>query len=84
MLDCFTCLIKNFFIYQEIASSRLDKGEKQRKLKALLIDTIRLLFDTPVAYYFTFPGKINGKTAGILGTATSLIGMYQMWPSPEP
>lgn len=49
-------------------------------MKDLTIDTVRLLLDTPVAYYFTFPGKINGKVAGMLGAATSLIGIYQMWP----
>ncbi len=48
----------------------------------MIIDTVRLILDTPVAYYFTFPGKINGKTAGLLGTVTSIIGMYQMWPEP--
>jgi hypothetical protein len=75
-------LIKNYVIYSEIQSSKLSKESKSKKLNDLLIDTVRLLLDTPVAYYFTFPGKINGKTAGILGTLTSLIGMYQMWPAP--
>ncbi len=46
----------------------------------LAIDTFRLALDTPVAYYFTFPGKIDGKVAGMLGAVTSLIGIYQMWP----
>lgn len=82
LLDCITCLIKNFVIYREIEASKLSKGEKAKKLRDLLIDTIRLILDTPVAYYFTFPGKINGKTAGLLGTVTSIIGMYQMWPTP--
>ena len=34
----------------------------------------------PVAYSFTFPGSVDGKIAGILGTFTSAVGIYQMWP----
>lgn len=34
----------------------------------------------PVAYSFTFPGSVDGKIAGLLGTFTSAIGIYQMWP----
>jgi hypothetical protein len=59
-------------------------SDKKKKLNQLIIDTVRLILDTPVAFYFTFPGKINGKTAGLLGTITSIIGMYQMWPEPAP
>jgi hypothetical protein len=66
------------------SESSLNEAKRNNKMKGLAIDTVRLVLDTPVAYYFTFPGKINGKTAGILGTITSIIGMYQMWPEPSP
>lgn len=47
--------------------------------KALLIDFVRVLCDFVVSYSFVRPGKVNGKTVGLLGTVTSLIGIYQMW-----
>jgi hypothetical protein len=34
----------------------------------------------PVAYSFTFPGSVDGKITGLLGTFTSAVGIYQMWP----
>ena len=39
----------------------------------------RVVLDTPVAYSFVKPGSIDGKLVGLLGTATSLLGIYQMW-----
>ena len=39
----------------------------------------RVLCDTPVAYSFVKPGSVDGKIVGLLGTLTSIIGIYQMW-----
>ena len=57
------------------------QNEKERKtqLKALIIDSVRLLLDLPVAYSFLHPGSVSGKKVGALGTITSAIGLYQMW-----
>ena len=80
-MDCLTCLVKNAAIYQNYVEFRLIQKpeEKKNKTKALTIDTVRVLCDIPVALSFVKPGSVNGKTAGLLGTLTSIIGIYQMW-----
>ena len=80
-LDCYTGIIKNILIYLNAVRSTITKSSKERKAqtKALIIDSIRLLLDIPVAYSFLDPGSISGKTVGALGTVTSAIGLYQMW-----
>jgi hypothetical protein len=50
-----------------------------KESKGLIIDLVRVVCDTPVAYSFVKPGSVNGKIVGLLGTLTSLIGIYQMW-----
>jgi hypothetical protein len=50
-----------------------------KQSNALVIDLVRVVCDTPVAYSFVKPGSVNGKVVGLLGTFTSLIGIYQMW-----
>jgi hypothetical protein len=47
--------------------------------KEIIIDFIRVLGDFVISYSFVKPGSVNGKTVGILGTFTSLIGIYQNW-----
>lgn len=37
------------------------------------------MLDLLISYSFVKPGSVNGKTVGILGTITSLIGIYQLW-----
>jgi len=46
---------------------------------ALIIDCARLILDLPVAYSFLHPGTVSGKTVGLCGTITSVIGLYQLW-----
>lgn len=70
-LDCITGIIKNLILYGDAKT----KQERQ----PVLIDLSRCFFDFFVAYSFVKPGSLNGKTAGLLGTLTSLIGIYQMW-----
>jgi hypothetical protein len=71
-LDCIAGIIKN---------SLLITREKQPlwKNKQLIIDSLRVLGDTVIAYSFIKPGSVNGKTVGMLGTITSIIGIYQLW-----
>ena len=45
----------------------------------MAIDTFRVVCDFPVAYSFVNPGTVDGKIVGLLGTLTSLIGIYQNW-----
>lgn len=42
---------------------------------------MRVVADLVISYSFIKPGSVNGKTVGLLGTLTSLIGIYQLWPS---
>lgn len=72
-LDCITCLIKNAILF-----SKDNKPIFQNK--QLIIDTIRVICDFVISYSFVKPGSVNGKTVGLLGTFTSLIGIYQLWP----
>ena len=53
--------------------------EKKVQTKALIIDSVRLLIDLPVAYSFVHPGTVNPKVVGACGTITSIIGIYQNW-----
>lgn len=70
-LDCITCIIKNALLFND-KKSLADQ-------QPLIIDSVRVLCDLVVAYSFVKPGSVNGKTVGLLGTFTSLIGIYQMW-----
>lgn len=57
---------------------KTDKEKKEQTL-ALVIDSIRLLLDIPVAFSFVYPGRVPPKAVGFCGTATSLISIYQLW-----
>ena len=46
---------------------------------ALIIDSIRVIFDAPVAWHFMYAGTVSDRVAGTLGTITSIIGIYQLW-----
>ena len=70
--DCWTNLLKNILLFS------IDK-KPALKNNQLIIDTIRVICDIPVAYSFVKPGSVNGKAVGLLGTLTSAIGIYQMW-----
>lgn len=71
-LDCITCIIKNAILFVKDTKPVLQN-------KALIIDTVRVVLDLVISYSFVKPGTVNGKTVGLFGTATSLIGMYQLW-----
>ena len=72
LLDCVTCIIKNTLLFS--------KERYPLANKALIIDTIRVVADLIISYSFVKPGSVNGKTVGLLGTLTSAIGIYQLWP----
>jgi hypothetical protein len=72
-LDCITCIIKNTMLFA---------GDNKPILvnPQLIIDSVRVVCDLVISYSFVKPGSVNGKTVGLLGTLTSLIGIYQLWP----
>ena len=70
-LDCITNIIKN------LALIGYDKSILSQK--TFLLDFSRVIADLFVSYSFVKPGSINGKAVGILGTYTSLVGIYNMW-----
>ena len=70
--DCWTNLTKNIILFN------MDKKPAIQN-HPLILDTIRVCCDIPVAYSFVKAGSVNGKTVGLLGTLTSAIGIYQMW-----
>jgi len=72
LLDCITCIIKNALLFQS------DKKPVFQNTP-LLIDSLRVVSDLVIAYSFVKPGSVNGKTVGLLGTLTSIIGIYQLW-----
>jgi len=80
-LDCYTGLLKNLLIYLELVSVSGMKNDKEKKTQtlSLIIDSVRLLLDLPVAYSFLHPGTVSGKTVGACGAVTSVIGLYQLW-----
>lgn len=43
------------------------------------MDTVRNVLDIPIAVGFMHEGKVSNETMGLLGTITSLIGIYQLW-----
>lgn len=72
LLDCITCIIKNAILYSRDANPLANNQ--------LHIDTLRVVCDLVISYSFVRPGTVNGKVVGLLGTLTSLIGIYQLWP----
>jgi hypothetical protein len=72
-LDCITCIIKNTILFSRDEKPILKNTQ-------LLIDSVRVVCDLVISYSFVKPGSVNGKTVGLLGTLTSLIGIYQLWP----
>jgi|688.fasta_scaffold71638_3 hypothetical protein len=72
-LDCITCIIKNTILFSRDEKPILKNTQ-------LLIDSVRVVCDLIISYSFVKPGSVNGKTVGLLGTLTSLIGVYQLWP----
>jgi hypothetical protein len=73
LLDCITCIIKNALLFQSDRKPVLQNYP-------LLIDSLRVICDLVISYSFVKPGSVNGKTVGLLGTLTSIIGIYQLWP----
>lgn len=72
-LDCITCIIKNTMLFAGDNKPIIANPQ-------LIIDTVRVVCDLIISYSFVKPGSVNGKTVGLLGTFTSLIGIYQLWP----
>jgi hypothetical protein len=72
-LDCIACIIKNTILFSRDEKPILKNTQ-------LLIDSVRVVCDLIISYSFVKPGSVNGKTVGLLGTLTSLIGVYQLWP----
>lgn len=72
-LDCITCIIKNAYLFGTDKKPALENTQ-------LIIDSVRVVCDLVISYSFVKPGSVNGKTVGLLGTLTSLIGIYQLWP----
>ena len=70
-LDCITNIIKNIIL--------LARDNDLMGNKLFLLDFSRVIADFFVSYSFVKPGKINGKTVGLLGTYTSLVGIYNLW-----
>lgn len=71
-LDCITCIIKNGLLFSQDKKPALQNTQ-------LIIDSVRVVCDLVISYSFIKPGSVNGKTVGLLGTLTSLIGIYQLW-----
>ena len=70
-LDCINGIIKDAIL--------LGNARGPKEQKPLVIDLVRYCLDFTLAYSFLKPGFTSGKTMGLLGTTTSLIGIYQMW-----
>ena len=70
-LDCINGIIKDAILFGNATTPK--------EQKPIVIDMIRYLLDFVLALSFLKPGTTSGKTMGLLGTTTSLIGIYQMW-----
>jgi len=55
----------------------------QSKQRAAIIDGLRSLLDIPVAWSLTRESPISPMITGYLGTISSIIGLYQLWPSTQ-
>ncbi len=56
-----------------------NRAEFKNKQNELALDTARNLLDIPIAIGFMYEGKLSSDQMGLLGTITSLIGIYQTW-----
>lgn len=70
-LDCITNITKNLLLIQT--------NPDNAKNGLFMLDFSRVLADLVVSYSFVKPGSVNGKVVGLLGTYTSLVGIYNMW-----
>ena len=70
-LDCVTNIIKNIIL--------LARNNDLMGHNLFLLDFSRVIADFFVSYSFISPGKIDKKIVGLLGTYTSLVGIYNLW-----
>lgn len=64
----------------------LSKTEIKEKFKALYINHFKIMLnicrnaaDIPVIFHFLGSEKFGPKTAGLLGTVSSSISLYNLW-----
>mmetsp|Transcript_8442 Transcript_8442/g.9541 ORF Transcript_8442/g.9541 Transcript_8442/m.9541 type:complete len:250 (-) Transcript_8442:176-925(-) len=63
--------------------SNKDKLTKECATQVLAcnVDIARNIVDIPVCIGFLKPGSVSEEAMGLLGTVSSIIGIYQNWPS---
>jgi peroxin-11C len=64
--------------YANISKEITDKTE------AAIVDILRSIIDVPIAIHFMNDKFLSPGFVGILGTITSYLGLYQIWPSAVP
>jgi fructose-specific phosphotransferase system IIC component len=77
-LECIFSILAN--ISELCVLKERDMGEtNEERINELAIDIIKNIFDAMIAYSTLKQGGLNPKNIGLLGTVTSLIGVYQLW-----
>jgi hypothetical protein len=71
------------FQLKELPVHKADLAKAQAAKLAALMEIIRSVADIPVVLHFlNFTGDIPHGLFGVLGLLSSLIGCWEVWPSP--
>jgi hypothetical protein len=78
-LECLFSIVRDFGEVVQIKRSNATAAETEAKMGELALDIIKNVLDALIGFSRLNRGTLGLGNMGMTGTATSLIGIYQVW-----